>query len=260
MRAKALSSITLPVAMLSVLLGFSGPTQADPGPNCTLTTPTDKAECATVTMVIGARTTSLDPTAGGPSTDYQPMYPQQGLLYRYDINLVPRMDLIEAETISPDGLTITQTVRKGAKYSDGTPVLAEDAVYAYERWKAAGLSSAFIAPITGAKASGNSTIIWTLSSPYPDFKHAIASHFLGIHPKKQIVEKLPLNISRSRSVRDHSYCRSGHRAPTSWCSRRTHSTGPSLTLMNSALWSFPMQRRDFWRFNRVQLITSTRCL
>ena len=191
MRAMALSSITLPVAMLSVLLGFSGPTQADPGPNCTLTTPTDKAECATVTMVIGARTTSLDPTAGGPSTDYQPMYPQQGLLYRYDINLVPRMDLIEAETISPDGLTITQTVRKGAKYSDGTPVLAEDAVYAYERWKAAGLSSAFIAPITGAKASGDTTIVWTLSSPYPDFKHAIASHFLGIHPKKQIVEKTP---------------------------------------------------------------------
>ena len=191
MRAMSLSSITLPVAMMSVLLGFSVPAQADPGPNCTLTTPTDKAECATVTMVIGARTTSLDPTAGGPSTDYQPMYPQQGLLYRYDINLVPRMDLIEAETISPDGLTITQTVRKGAKYSDGTPVLAEDAVYAYERWKAAGLSSAFIAPITGAKASGDSTIVWTLSSPYPDFKHAIASHFLGIHPKKQIVEKTP---------------------------------------------------------------------
>ena len=165
--------------------------RADPGPNCALTTPAARANCGTITMVIGARTTSLDPTAGGPSTDYQPMYVQEGLLYRYDQNLVPRMDLIEAETVSADGLTITQKIRKGAKYSDGTPVVAEDAVFALERWKTAGLSSAFIAPITGAQSAGDDTIIWALSTPYPDFRHAIASHFLGIHPKKQIVEKTP---------------------------------------------------------------------
>ena len=113
-----------PAVALGLALAASVPALANPGPNCTLATPTDKADCATVTMVIGGRTTSLDPVSGGFSHDYQPMYPQQGLLYRYDINLVPRMDLIEAETISPDGLTITQTIRKGAKYSDGTPVLA----------------------------------------------------------------------------------------------------------------------------------------
>jgi peptide/nickel transport system substrate-binding protein len=166
-------------------------TWADPGPNCTLTTPTEKAECGTITMVIGARTTSVDPTAGGPSTDYQPMYAQQGLLYRYDANLVPRMDLIEGETIAPNGLTITQKLRRGAKYSDGSAVVADDAVFAYERWKAAGHSAAFIAPITGVRAVGSDTIVWTLSAPYPDFKHAIASHFLGIHPKKQVTEKTP---------------------------------------------------------------------
>jgi peptide/nickel transport system substrate-binding protein len=177
-------------ALVAAALGGS-PAGADPGPKCTLATPTAEAECGTITMVIGARTTSLDPTFGGPSTDYQPMYPQQGLLYRYDINLVPRMDLIEAETVSPDGRTITQKVRRGAKYSDGTPVLAEDAVFAYGRWKAAGHSSAFIAPIVGATAEGDDTIVWTLSAPYPDFRHAIASHFLGIHPKKQVEAKTP---------------------------------------------------------------------
>lgn len=170
--------------------GFSS-AWADPGPRCTLTTPTATAQCGTITMAIGARTTSLDPTFGGPSTDYQPMYPQQGLLYRYDQNLVPRMDLIEAETVSADGLTITQKIRKGAKYSDGTPVVAEDAAFAFERWKTAGLSSAFIAPISASRSVGDDTIVWTLTTPYPDFKDAIASHFLGIHPKKQIVEKTP---------------------------------------------------------------------
>ena len=182
------------VLLASGLLAFaagSAPALAQPGPNCTLATPADKAECATIRMVIGARTTSLDPTSGGPSTDYQPMYVQHGLLYRYDENLVPRMDLVGSETKSPDGLTITQKLRAGVKYSDGSPVVAEDAVFAFERWKAAGHSSAFIAPITAARAVGDDTIVWTLASPYPDFHHAIASHFLGIHPKKQINDKTP---------------------------------------------------------------------
>lgn len=165
---------------------------ADPGPNCTLTTPADQADCDTITMVIAGRATSLDPTFGGPSTDYQPMYPQEGLLFRYDENLVPRMDLVASETISPDGRTITHKLRPDAKYSDGTAVLAEDAVFAYERWKASGLSSAFIAPISGVRAEGDDTIVWSLSAPYSDFRHALASHFLGIHPKKQIEEKTPV--------------------------------------------------------------------
>ena len=164
---------------------------ADPGPRCTLTTPTATAQCETITMVIGARTANLDPVSGGPSTDYQPMYVQAGLLYRYDQNLVPRMDLVESEAISTDGRTITHKLKTGAKYSDGSPVVAEDVVFAHERWKTSGMSSSYIAPITAVKAEGDNTIVWSLSSPYPDFKHAIASHFLGIHPKKQIVEKTP---------------------------------------------------------------------
>jgi peptide/nickel transport system substrate-binding protein len=192
MHARALRSISLQTALLvSTILGDVSGVTADPGPKCTLKTPVAEADCGTIRMVIGARTTSLDPTFGGPSTDYQPMYAQEGLLYRYDQNLVPRMDLIDAEAVSADGLTITQKIRKGAKYSDGTPVVAEDAVFAFQRWKAAGHSSAFIAPITGARSEGDSTLVWTLSTPYPDFRHAIASHFLGIHPKKQIVEKTP---------------------------------------------------------------------
>jgi peptide/nickel transport system substrate-binding protein len=185
-------TIRLAAVMLAgVALAGASTAAASPGPKCTLQTPTADAECNTVTMAIGARTTSLDPSFGGPATDYQPMYPQQGLLYRYDQNLVPRKDLVGTETVSNDGKTITQQLRANAQYSDGTPVLAEDVVFAYERWKAAGISSAFIAPITGVRAEGNDTIVWTLSAPYPDFHHAIASHFLGIHPKRQIEAQTP---------------------------------------------------------------------
>ena len=172
----------------SIVAGFS-PASADPGPNCTLTTPTASAYCGTIVMAIGGRTNSLDPANGGPNTDYQPAYPQQGLIYRQDRNLTPRMDLIEAETVSADGLTITQRLKKGVKYSDGSAVLAEDAVLAYQRWKQSGISSAYVAKIIDAKPEGDDQIIWTLSTPYPDFKYALASQFMGIHPKKQIDAK-----------------------------------------------------------------------
>ncbi len=183
---------TFPSLLLAgAAFAFAMPAKADPGPNCTLATPVASAQCGVLTMAIVGRTNSLDPANGGPNTDYQPAYPQQGLLYRQDQSLTPRMDLIEAETVSTDGLTITQTIRKGAKYSDGSPVLAEDAVLAYTRWKASGISSAYVAKITGARAEGADKIVWTLSTPYPDFKYALASQFMGIHPKAQIDAKTP---------------------------------------------------------------------
>ena len=51
-------------------MAVAPPAAADPGPNCTLTTPADKAECGVITMVIGARTASLDPVSGG--LDFHP--------------------------------------------------------------------------------------------------------------------------------------------------------------------------------------------
>jgi len=181
----------LPLALLAGAISIPSTADANPGPKCTLTTPAAEAECGTITLAIAARTNSLDPNFGGPNTDYQPAYPQQGMLYRLDLDLVPRMDLIVSEDVSADGLTITQRIRPGAKYSDGSPVRAEDAVFAYERWKASGFSSAYIAQIIGSRAVGEDTIVWTLSSPYPDFKFALAGQFMGIHPKRQIEEQTP---------------------------------------------------------------------
>lgn len=182
------AGLRLGLLAAATLAGFSL-ASADPGPKCTLATPAAEAECGTITMAISARTNSLDPANGGPNTDYQPAYPQQGLLYRQDLNLMPRMDLIEAETVSEDGLTITQTLKPGVKYSDGSPVVAADAVLAYQRWKESGISSAYVSKITNAEAVGDNQIVWTLSAPYPYFKYALASQFMGIHPKAQIDTK-----------------------------------------------------------------------
>jgi peptide/nickel transport system substrate-binding protein len=185
------SMVALSIAGFLGLAISTDQASANPGQQCRLTTPAAEAVCGTIRMAITARTTFLDPTNAGANTDYQPMYAQQGMLYRYDENLVPRRDLVASETRSSDGLTITHVLRGDVRYSDGTPIQAEDVVFAFERWRAKGVSSSFIAPIVGVEATNNTTVVWKLSAPYSDFHHAIASHFLGIHPRSQIEAKTP---------------------------------------------------------------------
>ena len=47
-----LNLLQLGIVAAFLLAGLSS-ASADPGPNCALTTPTDKAQCGTVTMAIG---------------------------------------------------------------------------------------------------------------------------------------------------------------------------------------------------------------
>ncbi len=64
-------------------------------------------------------------------------------LYRYEDN-PPQLQpwLAEGHTTSPDGLTWTFTLRKGAKFHDGTEITAADAVYSFQRVLALGKAPA----------------------------------------------------------------------------------------------------------------------
>ncbi len=76
---------------------------------------------------------SLDPTK---ATD-APVFTVIGLIYgglvRLDGDLHVAPDLAESWKISDDGLTYTFTLRAGAKFSDGSPITAEDFVWSYTR-------------------------------------------------------------------------------------------------------------------------------
>jgi peptide/nickel transport system substrate-binding protein len=116
-------------------------------------------------------------------------YIVQGQLYRFNADGEARRDLVEKESISSDFLTITQTLKSGLKYSDGTPVVANDAVVSYTRWEDSRLSSSYIAKVAKVVATDAKTLVWTLKSPYPDFHFAMAQEFLGIHPGDRIDTK-----------------------------------------------------------------------
>src|SRR5215475_1378678 len=75
-------------------------------------------------------------------------------LYRW-LDNPPKLEpwLAESSTVSPDGLTYTFKLRKGARFHDGTEVTAEDVRYSIERILAlkkgaAALLSTMIAPDT----------------------------------------------------------------------------------------------------------------
>ena len=96
-------------------------------------------------------------------------------------NLVPV--LAESYTISPDGKTYTFTLRKDAKFSDGTPVTAADVVFTVGKAEDPGLKSPAYADWAGVgvEAVGTRTVRFTLSKPYAPFLDVTTLGILPAH-------------------------------------------------------------------------------
>ncbi|HEY0979459.1 MAG TPA: peptide ABC transporter substrate-binding protein [Candidatus Paceibacterota bacterium] len=98
-----------------------------------------------------------------------------------DGNLVPV--LAERYRISEDGTEYTFLLREGAKFSDGTPVTADDVVFTVERAQDPALRSPELANWANirAEALDAKTVLFTLPQPYAPF---LADTTLGILPAR----------------------------------------------------------------------------
>lgn len=171
-------------ALALSLAGFSGIQAANAagGSNCNLKSTPAKAQCDSITYGALHRVSTLDKlNPVGGYTESQMAYIVQGQLYRFAANGFPAADLVTDETVSDDGLTITQKLRT-IKYSDGTPLVAADAVNQYQRWIGSKQSVSYIDKVDKVVAPDATTLVWTLKTPYPDFHFALAQEFMGIHP------------------------------------------------------------------------------
>ena len=89
-------------------------------------------------------------------------------LYGVDSKLVPKRQMVEAETVSPDGFVWTFRLRPGLKFHDGEPVLAKDAVASVNRWAARDAMGQMIKAIENELvAVDDRTFRWSLKKPYP---------------------------------------------------------------------------------------------
>jgi len=154
---------------------------------CNLNTKVANAVCDELIYGAVARVSGLDrkTPSGGGYVDSQMAYITQGQLYRFDENLVPRRDLVTKKVVSKDKLTVTLTLRN-ARYSDGTPVRAQDAVVSYQRWVASNQSPAYIAKVASIREVNLRTLEIKLKSKYPDLDFALASEFFGLHPFSRV--------------------------------------------------------------------------
>ena len=112
-----------------------------------------------------------------------------GYLYRYD----PQGDYVpdlatDFPEFSEDGLTMTVTLRDGLVYSDGTPVVAQDAVVTLQRARDEGPFGAQMASFASAEAVDDHTIVYTLNEPFSCLNNQIVcSENMPLHPHERVL-------------------------------------------------------------------------
>ncbi|MBB6216122.1 peptide/nickel transport system substrate-binding protein [Anaerosolibacter carboniphilus] len=89
-------------------------------------------------------------------------------------------DLASDYSVSQDGLTYTFILRDDVKFSDGTPVTAQDVVFTYNTTKESG-STVDLSFMKSVEAKDAKTIVFTLEKPYSVFLNVVAER--GIVPE-----------------------------------------------------------------------------
>ena len=197
-------SLTLILIFVSFLAGCGSSTS--PASSGTTTTASAISHGSGVLTFTNTDPYTLDPSASNEalSTSYI-MQIYSGLL-KLDNNLEPVPDIAASmPTVSTDGLTYTFQLRKDVKFSDGTPVTANDFQYSWNR-AAAPAANSPTAPeylgdivgvndvlsgkatqISGVKVIDNYTLQVTINSPESYFLYKLT------FPASFLVEKSNVN-------------------------------------------------------------------
>ena len=165
----------------------------------------DAAE-QTLTVNWGAEPPSLDPGLATDTTSANILLNIMDPLVKLDDDLKPVPSLAESWDVSADGKTVTYHLVSGATWTNGDPVTAKDfewswkrtispdlaADYAYQFYGIAGAQEYngckancdALAAKVGVKATDDTTLVVTLTSPQPWFLQQSAHHsFLAVNRK-----------------------------------------------------------------------------
>lgn len=113
--------------------------------------------------------------------------------------------LAESYTISPDGKTYTFTLRKGIKFTDGTPITADDVVFTVEKAQDPALKSPELANWANirAEAVDARTVRFTLPKAYGPFLEDTTLGILPSHIWKSVPsEQFPFDKRIAEPVGD----------------------------------------------------------
>jgi peptide/nickel transport system substrate-binding protein len=91
--------------------------------------------------------------------------------------------LAQSHSVSDNGLVYTFILRDGLKFSDGSPVTAEDAVFSLRRHLDVGGPLEISADIASLEARDDKTLVITLAAVYSPFLAELSNFANGIIPK-----------------------------------------------------------------------------
>lgn len=134
-----------------------------------------RADDAVLRMVPQADLKIFDPVWTTASITLNHAYMVYDTLFSLDSKLVPKPVMVESHTVSGDGLTYTFLLRSGLKFSDGSPVRAQDAVASVRRWAARNAAGKVLMGLTAdLKTVDDRTFALTLKKPYGGVLSALA--------------------------------------------------------------------------------------
>ena len=143
------------------------------------------APVASARLGLSNQVVRLDPAMPLTAPSYQALVLSGGQLFRFDRMRKSVPELAESLQTAPDGMSARLTLKPNLMYSDGTPVTADDVVFAFDRIRK-GPQAYFIAPVDSAQATDARTVTLNLPKPYPDLQDALAYYAVMIHPRAKI--------------------------------------------------------------------------
>jgi len=125
------------------------------------------AQTKTIRMVPHADLKTLDPMFNTAYITRNHGYMAFDTLFAQDSKGLPKPQMVDTWNKSEDGKSWTFTLRSGLKFSDGTPITAQDAVASIERWgKRDTMGQALFKAGAQFKVTDANTFTLTLTEPF----------------------------------------------------------------------------------------------
>lgn len=173
-RTRAGRVVRVPVLLFLAVLGLVGGCAAPGGPGAS-------ADGRSIVIGAGSEPDNLNPILGFAPDGASKIF--DGLVSRdAGLALVPALaDKLPAA--SPDGLTWTATLRPGVRFSDGTPLSAQDVVFTFRSVLDPKVNSTIASnydALAQVDAPDERTVVFRLKYPYAPFAQRL---LLGIVPR-----------------------------------------------------------------------------
>ena len=135
---------------------------------------------------FGARIITLDPDQALDPSSLAVLRLIGGTLYELDQDSEPFPVLIESAKTAPDELSWEFELKPDLKFSDQSPLTAEDveATFARAREDKANAYAGFLAPIDAIEASSPTTVTFELNRPYPSLPDVLSQPEMSILPSE----------------------------------------------------------------------------